>query len=479
MWMLMISLGCGERPEPVVAHFDPATGTELTDTTTISVINLDDQVVCYTTDGAPASLGDCVNVVPASRQVSLPCGFATVNIAWEGGTDSANYLVNTPECEAEAGPVVLWANDELVRAFVPIKDDIQCRMNGCSNPTGTGTWHADCDAGTVDWKVSLSGLRAISEFEYHGCQATTTIDVHDYVTDPTWETEATVPLEVTLVLDGKVSQDTDFDGNGTETGTLTIGGDFTGKVASSIVITNKAKGGGGFSGGCTVDPLADEVCAPNGAMILYDFPDWTCHGAICPEPGDVVLEDDADSDGVTDADDNCAEIGNPYQEDIDGDGVGDACDDAPDFALLQFKSDERCLYTDGSDVASTTACNAADPTQQWVVFDSSGKLGFQNLANRECMSHDDSLAGPWNVITEACDAASPKQQWTPERYDQGGFDAQWPMRLHAVDQDFCIYTDFTGLVYGTIWNCGLAGTDTGRKVGIYAGGDFSASPLSP
>lgn len=42
------------------------------------------------------------------------------------------------------------------------------------------------------------------------------------------------------------------------------------------------------------------------------------------------LKDDADGDGVADADDNCPSTGNPDQVDSDGDGVGDACDNCPD-----------------------------------------------------------------------------------------------------------------------------------------------------
>ena len=254
---------------------------------------------------------------------------------------------------------------------------------------------------------------------------------------------------------------------------MDITGDFLGQVESRIDIEGAARGGGGFAAGCSEDPLENEVCAPGGAMILYDYPDWTCHGAICPEPGDEPLsaEDDTDGDGVANDDDNCPEDENPLQEDLDGDGVGDACDDSADFVLIQFKSDARCLTVSGSEVKSTTECDPQDAAQQWVFDDP----GFVSLANDECLSSTDSMIGPWTVITEPCDGGD-KQAWMLEDYDQGGYDAQWPLRLHNSANDWCAYTDFTNNVYGTIWNCNLLGTDAGRKVGIYPGGDFSGTP---
>ena len=34
-------------------------------------------------------------------------------------------------------------------------------------------------------------------------------------------------------------------------------------------------------------------------------------------------------------------------------------------------------------------------------------------------------------------------------------------------------------VFATLGNCGLLGTENGRKVGIYPSGDFSRAPLQP
>lgn len=484
--LLLQACDHSERIVRTGTHFDPPSSTTLTDDNAgVHVIGLDDVDVCYSVDGADPGYADsCVASLDADRFIPLECGFHVINIRWgstEDATEQGSYLVDAPSCAEVTGPVSLWQNDELVRAFVAIKDDLQCRMNGCENPTGTGDWSTDCGEGRVDWDVSLDGLRAISVFTYHDCRASTTLTVHDPA-DPYWLDEtATLPLDIELVLNGEIRQDTDFSGNGEEAGTVDISADFTGKVASFISIVDKARGGGWFEGGCLTGPVPGEICAPGEAMIRYDYPDWNCHGAICPEPGDPPLEGpDVDGDGVTDAEDLCPDVFDPEQLDTDADGIGDACDDAPMFYLIQFKMGERCLLSEsGGAVSSTASCLSTDPNQQWEVLDVGGHKAFKNIASGACLSHTDSWIGPWDVITANCNEGDNFQQWDFESYDQGGLDAQWPGRLHAVSDDFCAYTDGTGFVYGTIANCDLAGSDAGRKVGIYPYGDLSQSPLSP
>ncbi len=478
----LLLLACsGGAPDAQATHFDPPSGSSIVDEPAlVSVVGLDEEpLICFSAEGAEIDWADCPDVLTSTRDIELVCGFNVVNIAWAEGaqTEQANYLVEHPGCEDEVGWVSLWSNDELVRSFVAIKDELQCQMNGCENPSGTGSWSTDCESGRVDWDVSLSGVRAISEFTYSDCTQTTRLAVHDYLSDPWVQDEtATVDLDITLTLNGSVTQDTDFSGTGSESGSVTISGDYSGTVESRIVITDKARSGGGFAGGCSEDPLTDEVCAPGGAMILYDFPDWTCHGDICPEPGDVPPETDTDGDGVDDEIDNCPEHENPLQEDIDDDGVGDACDEDPGFHVIQFKTGERCLAASGGSVSTTSDCGADD--QRWIVSDDGGALAFTHVDSGDCLSQSGGGIGPWTAVTEACDG-SDRQRWDLELYDQGGYDAAWPTRLHNVADDFCLYTDGTGWVYGTIANCGLAGTDANRKLGIYAVGDFETEPLQP
>lgn len=483
-WLALLMLSCAPgEPVPDALHFDPPSDTTLTEAEPhVTVVGLDDEPrICYTVDGSAPEWGACANTLETERDIALPCGFVVVNIAWDEGrkTEAANYLVESPECEEqEPGFVTLWSNDELLYAFVAIKDALQCEMNNCENPSGTGNWSTSCDSGEVRWDVSLSGLRAISEFTYSSCLATTTIDVHDYAADP-WvqDLTATVPMDITLTLDGVLTQNTDFSGNGSEFGELTVGGDFVGRVESRIEIVDAGRGGGGFAVGCTDDPLDDEICAPGGAMILFEYPDWSC--SVCPEPGEVPPEADADGDGVGDEEDNCPDDVNPLQEDLDDDGIGDACDDEVGFVLIQFQSEGRCLVLGAQDVESTTQCNPFDQRQQWELQDHNGHAGFKSRANEQCISKRGNSIGPWTVTAEDCDANSASQQWALERYDQGGFDARWPMRMHNQDKDFCAYTDFTGNVFGTVWNCGLAGTESGRKLGLYPGGDFEVEPIQP
>ncbi len=148
-------MGCADRPDLFVSHFDPPTGTIISDTEPhVTVIELDNEtLICFTTDGDQVEWdeGNCANKLTNSRTIPLACGFNVVKIAWADGekTESANYQVENPECEHETGPVILWANDELVRATIAIKGEMECRMNGCQNPNGTGDWHADCDSGRV------------------------------------------------------------------------------------------------------------------------------------------------------------------------------------------------------------------------------------------------------------------------------------------------------------------------------------------
>jgi hypothetical protein len=468
----------------VETHFDPVSGTTLTDeAAVVSVVGLDDTVVCVSVDGGDPGYGDaCVAELGAERKIPLDCGFHAVTIRWseaEADVEQGSFLVDAPSCEDAVGVVTLWQNDDLVRAFVAVKDELQCRMNGCENPSGVGDWSADCGEGKVGWKVTLDGLRAISAFTYSSCRVSTTVEVHDPA-DPYWlDATAVLPLEVELVLDGTVTQDTDFSGNGAEGGSVEVGGDFDGRVLSAITIVDEARGGGWFEAGCLTGPVPGEVCAPGEAMIRYDYPDWSCHGAICPEPGiPPEGEVDTDGDGIPDATDLCPDVFDPYQQDSDGDGTGDLCDDDPGYLLIQFQTDGRCLLAEsGGSVTTTTSCLAGDPGQQWVVFNAEGHTGFRNAGLDACLSHSDSWIGPWTVQLANCNEADPFQQWDYETYDQGGLQEAWPGRLHAVSDDFCAYADSLGNVYGTIANCGLAGSESGRRVGLYTYGDFTAEPL--
>lgn len=472
-------LSCtGEGLSPLVQHFDPPSSTVLpAQNSLIHVVNLDGEpLVCYTTDGSvPTWNGtDCGSAqkLDASRQIAVPnCGFNVIRLAWSKGTDEASYKVESEACAASCAPVVPWSNGDLVRAFATWTDQVKCKLNNCQNPGGTGNWSTQCDAGQVDWNVSLNGLRAISTFTYTGCSHSVTIDVE--------EGGVKMPRKITLVANGKLIQDTDFNGSGNEGGTVTVTGDFTGTVTSRIVLNSKQRGGGSFDAGCTADTLNGKDCAPGGAAIAYDFPDWNCRGGICPvAAAGTCKKPDVDTDGIPDAEDNCPMASNTDQADLDRDGVGDACDTDPAFVVMRFKVGSRCLTLGNNAIESTSTCEPADSKQQWIKFPDGNAFGFRNVNNGQCLSQRGSGIGPWTVITAPCDGTD-KQKWKLEAYTQGGSDPKYPMRMHNVAEDFCIYTDLTGLVYGTIVNCGLAGTESNRKVGLYPGGAFTLPPLQP
>lgn len=481
-----------------------------------------------------------------------------VNQADDDNDGLGNVCDTTPR-----GAIALpWTNGTLARAVAAWKDEVQCSLNNCRNPSGPGNWNGTCEhGGTVAWNVSLNGLRVLSRFTYTHCDNTARIAAHDYMRDPTGtDPMATRMADVRLVVNGSFSQDVNFSGNGTERGTVTFTGDFTGTARSFVEVANSARGPGSyFSIGCTADPIDQEMCAPNNLLVNYRFPDWTCEPGGCPmaaaplrdTDGDGVFDDfdscpmvanptqanadfdaegdacdsatsmtdtdrdgvpdagdncpmvanpmqqdadrdgmgdacdtggetDTDRDGIADSRDNCVMVANPMQEDADRDGMGDACDTptsmSPPFSLLRVRIG-RCLYDNGGDVRSTATCDRAQRNQQWEVVDAGGgRRAFRNLGSGQCLT---AINWAGTLGMAPCTVGTSNQQWALERYDQGGFDAQHPMRLHSAAYNYCVYTNDTSDVFASQGNCGLLGTQNYRKIGIYADGDFTRMPLQP
>lgn len=474
---LAVASCTSESLKAFVPHFDPPSASTLPAVNTkVTVINLDSEpVICYTTDGTTPEFngGDCPQKLDASRQIAVPkCGFNLIRIAWSGGTDEANYKVESEDCKNSCDPVVPWPNQELAHAFAIWAEEIKCTLNSCMNPSGTGSWLGMCSGGgQVDWNVGLNGLRAISAFTYTNCAHAVTIPVE--------ENGMTTMRKINLVVNGRLVQDTDFNGNGNEGGNVTVSGDFTGNVTSRIVLGDKKRAGGSMDAACTIDPLNGKECAPGAASIAYDFPAWSCHGGICPlAAAGSCMKPDTDGDGIADDADNCPMQANTDQIDRDHDKIGDACDNDPGFVLIRFKYGKLCLTLGDKKPESTTTCEPTDPRQQWQMFKDGDAYGFRNLSNNECLSHTGILIGPWTIATAACDG-SDKQRWKLEAYTQGGTDQNFPIRMHNAAENYCIYTDLTGLVYGTAGNCNLAGTENNRKIGLYFVGDFGKPPFQP
>lgn len=415
--------------------------------------------------------------------------------------DDRDGVGNPCDATSRPPPPLPWNNGTLARAFAKWFDEVRCTLNNCQNPTGLGSWNATCDGGgTVAWSITANGLRGNSVFTYSGCQHAVTVDVRDWTsTDPA----ATTPMTITLVVSGTLTQDTDFSGNGSESGTVTIGGSFTGAVTSHVVLDNKVRGTGStYEAACTAGPIPQEMCAPNNAAVAHVFPDWSCQPGACPSA--PTPPTDGDGDGVLDADDNCPLVANADQANVDFDSDGDACDSTPgtctgvpdaglppldagveldagvsgdggvSFYALKVKLG-RCLYDDAAgNVRSAGTCNAASVDQQWELLEVGGQRSFRNKKTQQCL-----LSNTWAgaIVMGACGGTN--AGWLTQRYDQGGFDPKYPLRFRSGTYNYCLYTDHTGLVYATQGNCDLLGTQDNRKLGVFPNGDFSATPLQP
>lgn len=450
------------------------------------------------------------------------------------GDDDRDGVGDVCDATPRGEPQLPWANGVLVRAVATWTDEVKCALNGCQDPSAPGSWTANCDGGgTVEWKVGLNGLRAASTFTYRACRHTVSVAGLGGAPGAVPEDGGAPGLvSVTLTVDGALSQDTDFNGNGNESGTLSVAGSFTGSVASHVILANRARAAGSaFAVSCSADPLPEAACAPDNLVVRYLYPDWSCEPGGCPAPpapltdgdGDGVFDaydncpstpnpsqanadfdaagdacdestattEDSDGDGLPDAADDCPGVANPGQEDADHDGVGDACDEtpggglpsnpdatpAPAFWALKVKAGGRCLADQSGALTSAATCEPSAREQQWEMVEADGgRRSFRNRGTGQCLAATNWFGA---LGMAACETAGDGAAWLLERYEQGGFDPSFPIRLRSVAQGYCLYTDGTGLVYATQWNCDLLGTQDGRKIGLYPEGNFSVSPLQP
>ena len=147
---------------------------------------------------------------------------------------------------------------------------------------------------------------------------------------------------------------------------------------------------------------------------LATVPQWE---HVTFSPAGVVeippVDEDADDDGILDADDNCPTTPNTDQADGDGDGIGDACDDDLDNDGVP-NADDNCPTTPNTDQADGDGDGIGDACDDDLDND-----GIPN-ADDNCPTtpNTDQADADRDGIGDACDAAFNS---TPGKVTGGGY----------------------------------------------------------
>jgi len=103
----------------------------------------------------------------------------------------------------------------------------------------------------------------------------------------------------------------------------------------------------------------------------------------------VVVNDDADNDGVPDGEDNCPTVPNPDQADSNGDGFGDAC------------VDPTASISDGAHVDSTATIGAFSTVKQGASVGAGSAVGETTTVNQNVQLGEVVTVGNSTVIHQA------------------------------------------------------------------------------
>lgn len=122
--------------------------------------------------------------------------------------------------------------------------------------------------------------------------------------------------------------------------------------------------------------------------------DWSIAIDVVP----VVVSDDADGDGVLDAEDNCPTVPNPDQADSNGDGFGDACVDPTASISERANVDRTATIGAFSTIKKGASVGAGSAIGETTTIDKNVQLGEDVTVGNSTVIHKDSSVGDGSAI---------------------------------------------------------------------------------
>ena len=121
---------------------------------------------------------------------------------------------------------------------------------------------------------------------------------------------------------------------------------------------------------------------------------WSVAITVAP----IVVNDDADNDGVPDGEDNCPTVPNPDQTDSNGDGFGDACIDPTAIISDGAHVDPTATIGAFSTVKKGASVGAGSAVGETAVINQNVQLGEDVTVGNSTVIHQDSSVGAGSVI---------------------------------------------------------------------------------